>query len=102
MSSRILIQRLEAPGCSTKPYSNVQKANPRRRSIFRDGKNPDRDCSHVQVRNDRTPTATELGLCYHYDDWYTPNHACKKLFWIKLKNDANIDKEKEDIVDDDS
>ena len=28
----------------------------------------------------------EQGLCFHYDERYTFNHKCKKLFWIEIED----------------
>ena len=32
----------------------------------------------------------EQGLCYHCDERYTFNHACKRLLWIELEEEIQV------------
>ncbi|EXB28516.1 hypothetical protein L484_006138 [Morus notabilis] len=38
------------------------------------------------------------GLCFHCDERYTPNHTCKRLFWIEMEED---EADKDNVDDND-
>ena len=35
----------------------------------------------------------EQGLCFHYNECYSFNHACKRLFWIEVEEEDPLELE---------